>query len=115
MKLTPDDGGGAALLEYVGGKAGVDDARAASVYVQALALVNRYIASVDAEALDEGDVAAITGCVYEVGSKLWQRRNAPNGQVVYGDIEGGAGMLAPRDPFVTAYPVLDVYVLRGLA
>lgn len=114
MKLARDDQGGGTLLEYVGGKAGKDEARAASCYVQALALVNRYIRDVVEAGLDEEDIEAITGTVYEVGSKLWQRRNAPNGQDPYGDL-GGTGGLAPKDPMVTAYPVLNRYVPPGLA
>lgn len=116
MLLPLDPNGATKLRDYVGGEDGRDDTLAAATYLQALGLVNDYIRSVDAAGLEPGDVAAIEGTVYEVGSKLWLRRNAPNGTPTYefGDAPSGAA-LAPVDPMITAYPILDRYTAGGFA
>lgn len=115
MLLPLDPNGGTKLRDYVGGSAGRDDALAAATYLQALGLVNDYIRSVDAIALQPEDVAAIEGTVVEVGSKLWERRHSPNGTPSY-DVDGNPlGSLAPIDPMVTAYPILDRYVAGPFA
>jgi len=115
MLLPLDPNGGTKLRDHVGGSAGRDDALAAATYLQALGLVNDYIRSANALVLNPEDVAAIEGTVYEVGSKLWLRRTAPNGSPSY-NMEGEPlEPLAPIDPMVTAYPILDRYIAGPFA
>lgn len=108
--IQPDANGGAALLSYVGGTAGVDDDRAAEVYSDAYGQVMRYLGTLELDETpstgDVHDVKTVQNVVLEVGSKLWDRRNAPGGEVMV-DTDGTPGRLAPRDPLVTAYPVLQ--------
>ena len=105
--IPPAETGGADLIAYVGGGAGADDQFAADTYLSAYGLVVGYLGSLtlDPDA-DAPDVAAVTGAVMEVGSKLWDRRNAPGGEVAI-DLDGTPARMAPVDPLTTAYPVLD--------
>lgn len=111
-----DPQGGANLLEYVGGTAGVDTARAKAKYEEAHALVSQYVREVTIATTDAPAFAIVAReAVLEVGSKLWLRRNAPNGEAMYGDLEGAAPMLAPIDPLVTVYPTLSRFLPGGFA
>lgn len=108
--ITRDPAGGAALINYVGNVAGEDAAYADTAYLSAYGLVVGYLGSLvldeAQDSPDEADVAAVRGAILEVGSKLWDRRNAPGGEVTI-DLDGTPARLAPRDPMVTVYPVLD--------
>lgn len=108
MAIAPDPQGGQKLIDYVGGSAANDVELAKRKYAEALALVNEYVG----ETVVPDEVAR--EAVLEVGSKLWLRRNAPNGQAAYG-FDDPMPVQAPRDPLVTVYPTLNRYVLRGLA
>lgn len=100
----------AALISYVGGRAGVDDTFAASKYDEADQLVRNYCG---AEVFDVPEVV-LSSQVLEVAAKLWARRGASNGATNYATIDG-TPMPTPRDPMVTAYPVLDRFLSGGFA
>lgn len=72
----------------------------------ATALVDTYIGA----AVVPADVKK--AAVLEVGSKLYQRRNAPDGS--YSDPTLTPAPLAARDPMVTAYPILNRYIVAGI-
>lgn len=50
----------------------------------------------------------------EVGSELYNRRNAPNGIAQFASPDGSAIRVA-RDPMVAAYPLLAPYLPLGFA
>lgn len=73
----------------------------------AIALVEGYVgeASVPAPVVKQA-------CL-EVGAKLYQRRSAPMGD--YGEAGGyGGSSLAPKDPMITAYPLLNRFIVQGI-
>lgn len=105
--IPQDPNGGAALLAYVGGTTGADDELAAGTYLSGWGLVVGYLGSLTLDPVaDAADVQTVELAVLEVGAKLWDRRNAPGGQVSM-DLDGTPARLAPVDPLTTAYPVLD--------
>lgn len=72
----------------------------------ATTLVTDYIGSATVPA----DV--VKSAELEVGAKLYARRNASLGASP--DDSGGYAVPAPRDPMVTAYPLLHRYMVAGL-
>lgn len=105
--IPPSDTGAADLIAYVGGGAGADEQFAEDTYLSAYGLVVGYLGSLTLDPEDDApDVATVEGAVLEVGSKLWDRRNAPGGEVAM-DLDGTPARMAPVDPLTTAYPVLD--------
>ena len=66
-----------------------------------------------------GDVALVPTsildrCYLEVGSELYQRRQAPNGVAQFAAVDGTAIRIA-RDPLVGAYPLLRPFMRGGFA
>lgn len=72
----------------------------------ATTLVDTYIGSATVPA------AVKESAVLEVGSKLYQRRNAPDGS--YSDPTLTPTPMVARDPMVTAYPILNRYIVAGI-
>lgn len=93
--------------QYAGAPA-EPDAFTASCLKRATALVTAYVAGrpVPDEVIDEA--------ILEVGSELYHRRKSPQGVAQFGTLDGGTVFTA-RDPLVRSYPLLDLYLPRGLA
>lgn len=105
--IPPSPTGGADLLTYVGGSAGTSGVNPDDVYLSAYGSVINYLGSLVLDpAVDAADVATVTLAVLEVGSKKWDRRNAPGGEVSI-DLEGTGARMAPLDPMTTVYADLD--------
>ncbi|MEV0890311.1 hypothetical protein [Promicromonospora sp. NPDC050262] len=117
LPILPD--GGARVLAYVGATAAPDDATfAAEKYLEAHALVVQLLLAADGTDLfdklpEHVQTDVLPQQVLEVASKLWLRRNAPNGQMQY-DM-GGTTVLAPLDPLVTVRPLLEPFLPGGFA
>lgn len=94
------------LSDYV--NAGTADAFVNDCAGTAETLVDGYIgeASVPADVRDRA--------VLEVGSELYNRRNAPNGIAQFATPDA-APIRVARDPLVGAYPILRHYVGIGVA
>lgn len=111
--------GGTRVAVYVGATDDPDDvAFAKAKYLEAHALVVQLLLAEDGTDLFDKMPATVQTDVLpqqvlEVASKLWSRRNAPNGQVQY-DM-GGTTMLAPLDPLVTVRPLLEPFLPGGFA
>lgn len=99
----------AALIAYVGGRTTTDDTFAGEKYDEAERLVARYIGDYRPHVPD----AVYDQAVLEVGAKLWARKSAPNGSYQY--IEDGVAISVPKDPMVTAGPILDRFLPGGFA
>lgn len=93
-----------ALLEHVGAQES-EAAGAAGIYDEASALVLHYCGVNSADV----PVAVLAGSILDVAAKLWQRRASVSGQVQLDTLDGSP-ILTPRDPMVTAYPVLDRFL-----
>lgn len=98
------------LREYVGGLA-TDEAYLKTCLATATALVTSYIGAPLAETDVPEDV--VDSALLEVGSKLFARQQAPTTHAM-GDTLGGGGMLVAKDPMVTAYPILNRFIVAGL-
>lgn len=108
MPETPEAGTGPQdLIDYVGAHDSETE-RASECWDQAVALIAAFVGDAEVPA------AVLKGARLEVGSKLWQRRNSPNGQAQYADMDA-VPALAPRDPLITVYPVLRPFVGGGFA
>lgn len=111
--------GGTRVLAYVGATDAPEDvAFAAAKYLEAHALVVQLLLAADGTDLFDTLPAPVQTDVLpqqvlEVASKLWLRRNAPNGQMQY-DL-GGTTVLAPLDPLVTVRPLLEPFLPGGFA
>ena len=94
------------LREYVGA---TDDHQAflETCLETATALVTAYIGET------EVPEAVVDSALLEVSSKLFARRGSPNLQAM-GETFGSGGVLVAKDPMVTAYPILNRYVVAGL-
>lgn len=97
------------LKDFVGPlKTEADIAFATECAAQAQQLVTDYVGTVTVPA----EVKA--RAVLEVGAELYHRRNAKNGVMQLATPDAPATRVA-RDPMVAAYPLLNRYVLGGLA
>lgn len=97
-----------ALIAYVGASA--SDATFAGQKVdEAWALVRRHMGDYASQV----PAAIQQSAMYECAAKLWARKGAPNGQDSY--LMDGTPMPIPRDPMVTAYPILDPFLPGGFA
>lgn len=84
-----------------------DDSFLADLVETATDLVQNYVGAADVPD------SVLKQSALEVGAKLYQRRNAPMGD--YGEAGGyGGTLLAPKDPMVTAYPLLNRFMVKGL-
>ena len=105
--IPPSETGAADLIAYVGGGAGADQEFAADTYLSAYGLVVGYLGSLVLDPTEDApDVALVNEAVLKTGANLWDRKNAPGGQVAI-DLEGTPARLAPLDPLTNAYPTLD--------
>lgn len=95
------------LQEYVGAP-DTDAAFVEECWDQATALVNAFIGT------ETIPVAIVDRAFLEVGSELYHRRQAPNGIAQFASIDGSPIRVA-RNPMVGAYPLLQPYMLPGLA
>lgn len=96
------------LAEYVGA-ADPEDTYIQQVLDRASALVTAYIGQADVPEV------IVDGATLETASELYHRRNAPNGVAQFASDDGGQPIFTARDPMIRAYPLLDRYVIRGLA
>ena len=119
MPLPILSDGGAHVSDYVGAS---DDpaelARAKAKYLEAHALIVQLLVAEDGTDLFDTlppkvQTDVLPQQVLEVASKLWLRRNAPNGQAEY-DF-GGTTAPAPLDPLVTVRPLLEPFLPGGFA
>lgn len=95
------------LQEYVG----APDSDAAFVeecWDEATALVNIFIGQ------EIIPVAILDRAFLEVGSELYHRRQAPNGIAQFASMDGSPVRVA-RDPMLGAYPLLQRFMVPGLA
>lgn len=95
------------LQEYVG----APDSDATFVeqcWDEATTLVDQYIG---AETIP---VAVLDRAYLEVGSELYHRRQAPNGIAQFSSMDGAPVRVA-RDPMVGAYPILNRFMVVGIA
>lgn len=95
------------LRRYVNASA-ADDDFLSDLVDAATALVDTYTGETTIPA------AVVQQAYLETGAKLYQRRNAPMGD--YGEAGGYGGQmrLAPKDPMITAYPLLNRYMVKGI-
>lgn len=91
----------AALRDYLGDGGQAKEESLAAVLAQAVDLVTMYVGS------KEVPQVILDGAILETGSKLYQKRYTQAG--TYGDATG-VTVMAPRDPMITSYPLLDPYV-----
>lgn len=75
---------------------------------QAAALVATFIGECDVPEIVKDRA------VLEVGAELYNRKEAPNGIMQFGDLTGGQGVRVARNPMVAAYPLLTPYVGGGI-
>ena len=92
------------LKAYVGASSN-DDAYVEECWNTSKELVASYIASTKVP------VAVLKRCYLEVGSELFNRRNAPMGVSQYATYDG-APINTARDPLVGVYPLLNRYMVR---
>jgi hypothetical protein len=92
------------LKAYVGASSN-DDAYVEECWDTAKDLVASYIKS------SKIPVSVLKRCYIEVGSELFQRRNAPTGVAQYATYDG-APVNTARDPLVGVYPLLNRYMTR---
>jgi hypothetical protein len=92
------------LKAYVGASSN-DDAYVEECWDTARALLASYIASTKVP------VDVLKRCYLEVGSELFQRRNAPMGVSQYATYDA-APLNTARDPLVGVYPLLNRYMVR---
>ena len=92
------------LKAYVGASAN-DDAYVEECWDTAKDLVASYIQSAKIP------VNVLKRSYLEVGSELFQRRNAPMGVAQYATYDG-APLNTARDPLVGVYPLLNRYMVR---
>jgi hypothetical protein len=112
----------AALIEYVGGRVGRDEAYAHAKISEAIALVNRHRTIADSNGrpiLDEDGqptlypvpVEVLYPAFLEVGSALWSRKNANGG----GEGYDPAAVVGTGDPLHTARVTLAPFLPAGIA
>lgn len=94
------------LQEYVNDRGTASQAFITRCLDTATDLVTAYIAG---HTVPE---SVLESAILETGSKVFQRRNAPNG--TFEDPALGGTTMAPRDPMITAYPLLQQFVKAGL-
>lgn len=94
------------LQDYVNDRGSASQSFLTECLTTATALVATYLGGAT---VPEGVVRSAT---LEVASKLYQRRNAPNG--TYDDPALGSSPLVARDPMITAYPMLNRYLVAGI-
>lgn len=94
------------LQQYVNDQGTASEAFITECLTTATALVTTYVGSATVPE------AVLKSATLEVGSKLYQRRNAPNG--TYDDPALGSSPLVARDPMITAYPMLNRYLVAGI-
>lgn len=94
------------LATYV--NAGTSDDFVAECAAEAEELIEHYIGSADVPK------TVRDRAVLEVGSELYNRRNAPNGIAQFATPDA-APIRVARDPLVGAYPILRHYVGIGAA
>jgi hypothetical protein len=92
------------LKAYVGASS-TDDAYVEECWDTSKDLVASYIASTKVP------VGVLKRCYLEVGSELFNRRNAPMGVAQYATYDG-APLNTARDPLVGVYPLLNRYMVR---
>jgi hypothetical protein len=92
------------LKAYVGASSN-DDAYVEECWNTSKDLVASYIASTKVP------VGVLKRCYLEVGSELYNRRNAPMGVSQYATYDG-APINTARDPLVGVYPLLNRYMVR---
>ena len=94
------------LQQYVNDKGSASQEFLTQCLTTAVDLVTAYV----------GDrvvpVSVLRSATLEVGSKVYERRNSGAGDP-YGDPSGGT-RLAAKDPLVTAYPLLNRYLVAGI-
>lgn len=111
--------GGTSVATYVGATDAPEDVDFAKAkYLEAHALIVQLLLAEDGTDLFDTlpltvQTDVLPQQVLEVASKLWLRRNAPNGQMQY-DL-GGTTVLAPLDPLVTVRPLLEPFLPGGFA
>ena len=92
------------LKAYVGASSN-DDAYVEECWNTSKDLVASYIASTKVP------VGVLKRCYLEVGSELFNRRNAPMGISQYSAYDGAPIRIA-RDPLAGVYPLLNRYMVR---
>lgn len=92
------------LKAYVGASTN-DDAYVEECWDTAKDLIASYIQSAKVP------VNVLKRCYLEVGSELFQRRNAPAGVAQYATYDGQPLNVA-RDPLAGVYPLLNRYMTR---
>jgi hypothetical protein len=98
----------AALISYVGARAAADDSFAGAKYDEAFALVDAYVGTNYVPPIIKEQATL------EVAAKLWVRKSAPLGVAQFDTLDGSP-IPTPRDPMVTAYPILDRFLPGGFA
>lgn len=94
------------LQEYVG--AASVEGFVTECWDTAVALVDRHIGTVEVP----DDVK--NRAYLEVGAELFNRKEAPNGIMQFGDMSSTPAMRLARNPMVAAYPLLTPYVGGGI-
>lgn len=92
------------LMSYVGTD---DETRAQETYAVAEAMVDQYIGN---QIVPE---VARDRATLEVASELFHRQNAPHGVAQFASYDGSPVRVA-RDPMVSAYPILNRWMVVGL-
>lgn len=95
------------LQEYVGAPDS-DAAYVEECWDQATSLVDAYVGG------ETIPVAVLDRAYLEVGSELYHRRQAPNGIAQFASMDGSPIRVA-RDPMLGAYPLLQRYMVLGIA
>lgn len=96
------------LVAFVGASQS-DAAYAGTCVAVAEALVAQYVG--DAEIPE----AILDRAVLEAGSKLFHRRQEPNGSAQFATPEGAAPIRGPLDPMVVVRPLLAPYLPLGFS
>jgi len=99
--ISPDD-----LLTYVGGNA-ADLNFIETCLDQAIELVDAYVATTDVPE------SIMDNAYIQVGSELYNRRNAPSGIAQFSSFDGSPVRVA-RDPLTSVYSILNRYVVMGV-
>lgn len=102
------------FMEYVGAQKAKDRVNASRRLAEARAAVGSYLVDSRAD-LDAIPDPIYESAVFEVGSKLWGRQRDQTGAgAQFGEV-GRQALPIPRDPLVTARPLLAPYVAGGFA
>ena len=98
---TADD-----LRNYVGAGQG-DDEFLTDCLAQAQALITSYTRDTQVP------LPVLEGCLLQVGSELYHRRNAPSGIAQFSSMDG-TPMRVSKDPMASVYLILNRYVVGGV-